>query len=178
VLHVAAEQVERRKRLPDEFLTGSTHDPKARESRGELDDAVGALLRQPDRFLACQNMKIVALDQAVCDVEGPSELLSLAFGSLLQPGQDERGARLVDEHTVSFVDDCKMQPAQQEALGSAGGPSLDYLVEQEARAGPSVAQCQTIAQIVEHQLLVRAVGDVAHIGLLPVSRPLALLDKS
>ena len=47
-LHITVEQVERAKRLPDEFLTGSTHDPQARESRGELEDPACALEAHSD----------------------------------------------------------------------------------------------------------------------------------
>ncbi len=59
-------------------------------------------------------------------------------------GDDERRPRLVDEHRVHFVDDAEVVVALDELLG----------VEDE----------RVVAQVVEAELVVRAVGDVGGVG--------------
>ncbi len=62
-----------------------------------------------------------------------------------RPGNDERGARLVDQDGVDLVDD------------RIDVPALDHVLH---------AVLHVVAQIIEAQLVVGAVGDVAVIGLL------------
>ena len=57
-------------------------------------------------------------------------------------------------------------------------PSLEKLVDQEARACAARAQRKPIAQVVEHELLVGAVGHVAGVGTLPLLRLLPVFDQS
>jgi len=134
VLHVAPEQMQRGQRLADHFLTRPTHDPQARKSRAELQNAACALLRQPNRLLARPNVKVVARREAPRDIEGGGILLNIALGSLLQTRQDQGRARLVDEHAVSLVDDREMQPAQEQASRTTGHAGLEQLIQQQTRA--------------------------------------------
>ena len=73
-------------------------------------------------------------------------------------GDDQRRAGLVDEDVVDLVDDRKVQRPLH---------LLPVLVEAVVVAGrvPHV-----VAEIVEAELVVRAVGDVAGVGLLPLGR--------
>ena len=54
----------------------------------------------------------------------------------------------------------------------------EQVVDQEARAGAAPAQRKAIAQVVEHDLLVGAVGHVAGIGRAPAAEILPLLDQA
>jgi hypothetical protein len=110
------------------------------------------MLRQPDRFLAYQNMKVVGLGRAVS--RRPWELPG--FARPLRGRRNERRARLVNEHTVGFVDDRKKRPR-----GGAGIRQGLVLTISSVRRERAVGRPAKIAQIVEHQLLVRTVGDVA-----------------
>ena len=73
-----------------------------------------------------------------------------ALRARVPPGDDQRGARLVDEDRVDLVDDRVVVLA------------LDHLVEAEAHV---------VAEVVEPEFVVRAVGDVGVIGLAPRARP-------
>ena len=68
-------------------------------------------------------------------------------------GDDQRGARFVDEDVVHLIDDGVVQPA----------------LAQLRRALHHV-----VAQVVETELVVGAIGDVGGIGLLPRDRTLRL----
>jgi hypothetical protein len=80
----------------------------------------------------------------------PRVLVVLVGGLLRLSADDERRARLVDEDGVDLVDDRVVQLA------------LDALRE---LAG------HVVAQVVEAELVVRAVRDVAGVGLLAAHRP-------
>ena len=51
-----------------------------------------------------------------------------------------------------------------------GKSALEYLIDEEPRAGAARAERKPIAQVIEHELLVGAVGDVARVGALPFLR--------
>ena len=72
-------------------------------------------------------------------------------------GNDERGARLVDEDAVDFVHDREMVSA------------LDVLRQLELHV---------VAQVVEAELVVRPVGDVGGVGLLPLGVVQIVLDDA
>ena len=73
-----------------------------------------------------------------------------ALRARIPPGDDQRGARLVDQDRVDLVDDRVVVLA------------LDHLVEAEAHV---------VAEVVEPELVVRAVGDVRVVGLAARARP-------
>ncbi len=76
--------------------------------------------------------------------------LAVELGGILGlAGDDERRARLVDQDRVHLVDDGEVEPAL-EALAHLGR--------------------HVVAQVVEAELVVRAVGDVRMIGLLLLVR--------
>ena len=73
-------------------------------------------------------------------------------------GDDQRGARLVDQDGVDFVDDAEVVVA------------LDLLVGREGHA--------VIAQVVEAELGSGAVGDIATVGGLPFVTGHLVLDAT
>ena len=77
--------------------------------------------------------------------------------SLRRAGDDQRRARLVDEDGVHFVDDGERQPA------------LHAVVE---------AEREVVAQVVEAEFVVGAVGDVAAIGGALLGRVLLVADHA
>ena len=83
-----------------------------------------------------------------------------------RPGDDERRAGLVDEDVVHLVDDGEVQ-----------GPLylLHVLVVHRVVAG---GQPHVVAEVVEAELVVRAVGDVAGVGLLPLGGIHLALDRA
>ena len=74
------------------------------------------------------------------------DLVDLVGVVLRRAGDDEGGARLVDEDGVDLVDDAVVVPALDAALGGPG---------------------HVVAQVVEAELVVGAVGDVAGVFLAP-----------
>ena len=98
-----------------------------------------ALLGDPDGALALVHL--------VVHVPGehrrhPGELLVPARALLGRPGDDQRRARLVDQDGVGLVDDGEVVPALHQ-VGRVPG--------------------HVVAQVVEAELVVRAVGDVARV---------------
>ena len=84
--------------------------------------------------------------------------LDVEFGALFRrPGNDQRCARLVDQDRVDFVDDGEGQLA------------LHAILETER---------QIVAQIIEAEFVVGAVGDVAGIGRALLVRRLRILDDA
>ena len=80
--------------------------------------------------------------------------LGVLFG---RAGNDQRRARLVDEDGVDFVDDGECQLA------------LHAIIEAEG---------EVVAQVVEAEFVVGAVGDVAGIGRALLGRVLLVLDDA
>ena len=74
-----------------------------------------------------------------------------------RPGDDQGRARLVDEDAVDFVHDREMVAA------------LDVLRQLELHV---------VAEVVESELVVRAVGDIRRIGLLPLGVVQLVLDDA
>ena len=71
------------------------------------------------------------------------DLVILVGGFLAGAGDDERGARFVDQDGIDFVDDGVVVPALHAILD---------------------AELHVVAQIIEAELVVGAVGDVARVG--------------
>ena len=61
-------------------------------------------------------MKILAGRQTPGDVERRVVEAGFVFSSLLHAREDQRRARLVDEHAIGFIHDREMQAAQEQAL--------------------------------------------------------------
>ena len=81
-------------------------------------------------------------------------------------GDDQRRAGFVDEDVVDFVDDREVQRALRLLL-------LLGIAVVAAGGDPHV-----VAQVVEAELVVRAVGDVAGVGLLPLAGVHAALNRA
>ena len=86
---------------------------------------------------------------------------------------DQRRARFVDQHAVGLVHDGEMQPAQPQLARARGFAVHRLQLQGEIAVG--LAEQNAVAQIVERQLLVGAIGDVARIGGAPFlgARPVA-----
>ena len=80
-------------------------------------------------------------------------------------GDDQRRAGFVDENVVHLVDDGKVQRA------------LRLLVVFRIAVVALGRRAHVVAQIVEAELVVRAVGDVALIGFLAIGRAHVALDR-
>ena len=50
---------------------------------------------------------------------------------------------------------------------AAGKSALEYLIDEEPRAGAAGAERKPIAQVIEHELFVGAIGDVTCVSALP-----------
>ena len=142
------------------------------------DDLAFAAGGQPYCLLVREHMKILAGRQTAGDVERRVVEAGLVSRSLLHAGEDQRRARLVDEHAVGFIHDREMQAAQEQALTAPCKPSLENLIDEETRACAAWAQRKPIAQVIEHELLVGAVSHVARVGALPLLRLLSVFDQS
>ena len=110
-------------------------------------DLLDAGLEHADRALLLVDLVVHARLEGLRDLRELDEpAVGLARG---RPGDDERGARLVDEDRVDLVDDREEVAALDEVLLLPG---------------------HVVAQVVEAELVVRAVGDVgvvllaAHLG--------------
>ena len=93
---------------------------------------------------------LVELVVALGDERGddPVHPVVLVGGIVRGAADDQRGARLVDEDGVHLVDDGVVELA------------LDVVLEPELHV---------VAQVVEAELVVLAVGDVAAVGCLPLA---------
>jgi hypothetical protein len=86
------------------------------------------------------------------------ELAELAGGVVLSGARDdERGSRLVDQHRVDLVHDRVMMTALDTVLGKHG---------------------HVVAEIIEAELVVRPVGDVAGVGLAALLERHVVLDHA
>jgi hypothetical protein len=97
---------------------------------------------------------------ALLPLEPRRELIDahVQLGALLRrAGDDQRRARLVDQDRIDFVDDCVREPA----LRAVGEP-----------------ECEVVAQVVETELVVGAVRDVAGIRRTLLVGALATLDHA
>ena len=88
---------------------------------------------------------------------GEPRELQVEVGRLLgRAGDDQRRARLVDEDVVDLVDDREVVRRQRVAVLVEAPAVLDLLLERRRHV---------VAQVVEAELGVRAVGDVGRVGL-------------
>ena len=161
VLLVALEQVKRRQGATNQLFAAPRPHPHPAIGFGQLGGTAAPAIAQFDVMLARPDDEVRTRVHLARHGQGLAvDLLFLArIGAV---GNDERRARLVDKHTVCLVDDDKAQAAQEQAVGARmlGVQTLDLEVH-----GPGIAaQEQAVLEVVEHQLLVGAVGDVACVG--------------
>jgi hypothetical protein len=91
-------------------------------------------------------------------------------GRLLgRAGDDQRRPRLVDEDVVDLVDDREAVAGQRLAVLGVAPAVLDLLLQ---------GRRHVVAQVVEPELRVRAIGDVARIGVLLVRVVLVVLQDA
>ena len=103
-------------------------------------DALGALVGQADGLFLLFNLEVnVALERADDRVHSRVEVGRF----VARAGDNQRGARFVNQDGVHFVDDGEVVAALHQL---------------------ALADDHVVAQVVEAQLVVRAVGDVAGIG--------------
>src|SRR5919198_814258 len=101
---------------------------------------------------------------------GQSRKLDVEVGGLLRrPRDDERGAGLVDEDVVDLVDDREVVGGERLAVLGVPAAVLDLLLQRRGHV---------VAQVVEAELGVRAVRDVARVRLLLVLVGLHVLQDA
>ena len=102
-------------------------------------DMLGTVFGQVDRF-GLFVLLIIILGQIEHDLVDPDIQLGLVVGGA---GDNQRGARFVDQDRIDLVDDREIEGA------------MDHLL---------AVELHIVAQIIEPQLVVRRIGDVAAIG--------------
>ena len=129
---------------------------------GQLLGGANAVVGEVGRVLLLVDLEVRALLQLPRDAIGLGVAGHVVVG---RTGNNQRRAGFVDEDVVDLVDDREVQRPLH---------LLPVLVEAVVVAGrvPHV-----VAEIVEAELVVRAVGDVAGVGLLPVGRVHLALDR-
>ncbi len=128
---------------------------------GQLLGRADALVGEMRRVLLLVDLEVRALLQLPRDAVGPDIARHIV---VRRSGNDQRRAGLVDEDVVHLVDDREVQRPLH---------LLPVLVETVVVAG---RVAHVVAEIIETELVVRAVGDVAGIGLLPVGGVHLALD--
>ena len=108
---------------------------------GKLFAVRDALFRQHGRSGLLVHCVVIRIEVGDYVVHG-----LIQFGGFIaRAGDDKRGAGLIDENRVNFVDDGVIMPALHQLLG---------------------IKFHVVAQIVEAELIVRAIGDITGIGSL------------
>ena len=160
VMPIALEEVQRRQPLFDEFLARPGNAPQPRQPAPKIADSGAPGVGQFDAALPGPQQVVRLAREAGSErqrllVEGaPVGVVDIA-------GNDQGRSRLVDQHAVGFVDDGEVQPAQQGRragrVARPGEPTVDH----RAGAGTAALLGDAVAQVVEDEVLVDAVGDVA-----------------
>src|SRR4029450_1624562 len=108
--------------------------PQTGQSAREPADLVLAGATQAYCLLVRTHMEILSPHQAPREIERGVVETGGICAKLLASGEDQRDARLVDQHAVGLVDDRKMQPAQEQVM-AAGLPAVEYPVDEQPGAG-------------------------------------------
>ena len=141
VVHVALEDKMRLQGLHNVMLGHHVSGIKEIVQMGELLAVRDAFFRQHGRsgfFVHCVVIRLEVGDHIVHGL--------IQFGGFIaRTGDDERCAGLVDENRVDFVDDGIIMSALHQLLG---------------------IKFHVVAQVVEAELIVRAIGDIAGVGSL------------
>ena len=163
VIHVALVEVVGLEGVVDEM--GPLHVARGVEALhpGDLLGAAHARLRQRDRVFLLLDLEVFLGAQLPRDLVGARVLGDVVVG---RAGDDQRRAGFVDEDVVDLVDDREVEHAL--ALLLVGGEAIVA-----AGGHPHV-----VAEVVEAELVVRAVGDVGRIRLLPLGGIHPRLDRA
>ena len=147
VVMVPVKHEQRGQCLAHQFLAPEPPAPDPARGMAEPLEPAATGIGQLDRPL------LFAVQVVAAGLQRPGKVQRLAVGRLARLvasgflGDDERRARLVDQHAVGLVHDPETEPAQHEPPR-----------RRTALAG------QPVAEVVEHDLLVRAVGDRMAVG--------------
>ena len=150
-------------------LTATGTQPGAAKGRGEFDQTRLAEFRQCDVPVAGTHGELAPLR---VQLSGELERLAIDGGVELVvtlAGKNERRPRFIDEDAVGLVDDAETQPPQAQIIGrdSRLAVAPAQAPDQPLHVAPSSAHRYAIAEVVESELFVGAVGDIARVGGLP-----------
>ena len=131
--------------------------------------------RQIDPALAAVDAVVGALDQPGHQLErlGAGAVVDRGTGRL---ADDQRRAGLIDQHTVGLVDDREIQAAHHQRVLISPPPIEPR--EAAMQRGGHRPPAHLVAQVVEHQLLVAAINNVAGIGRAPLGRRQAVHNQA
>ena len=175
VVPVAVEEMLGDERLAHELFASLASREHAAERAGKIFEAHLSCIGDADGPVA-------AIDD---EVGAGAELSRERQGGLVQPSlrrlvdsprDDERRARLVHQHAVGLIDEAVGEPAQQKLPRACllAREALELQLD-AARIAP---EDETIPEIVEDDLLVRAIGDVARVRCAPRLGVHAVRDRS
>jgi hypothetical protein len=151
-------------RPPHQSLAAETPAPEPRQRFRQLGEPMAPPVGEVDGPVALVDPEVVEVAKIARQLQ--RLLVHHAPGGAIGPsGDDERSPGLVDEHAVRLVHDGEVQAAQQELADARA--LARHALELEPQARGRIAEDEPVAQIVEAQLLVRAVGDVASVGRAP-----------
>ena len=122
-----------------------------------------AFVGEVGRVLLLLDLEVHVLLELPGHFVGPLVLGDVVLG---RAGDDQRRAGFVDEDVVHLVDDREVQRA------------LGLLLVLRIAVVAAGGDPHVVAQVVEAELVVRAVGDVAVVGLLPLAGIHAALDRA
>src|SRR6185369_2872435 len=168
-------QVQRGERLRRELLAAQQPGPDAAEVGAQALEAPLAGLREDNLALAQVEQEILVLDQLLAQLDALQRDTLLVAGARRR-GDDQRRARLVHQHAVGLVDDREAQAAQKQLVHRR--VAAGKLLELKPQRAVARAERNAVAQVVEYDGLVGAVGNVAGIGRLALGRLLLLGDHS
>ena len=169
------EEADRSHRLTGQLLAHDDPLPHPAKRLGQPGDAFTSFARQHYPPLVGEDAVVSLGGERLCHFQGSGDgpLIERRFALR---GNQERRARLVDQHAVRLVDDGEGEAA--EAQARALRFPAEEARELHAEAPRGLAEDDAVAKIVEGKLLVGAVGDVAAIRLLAVGERHAALDDA
>ena len=175
IMFVAQHQMQGGESLGDQFLAMHGIAPGAAEFAAQRLEPLHGVRRERNRAIRFPDQIVARSLKAARQFKG----LCIDVGLLLDRRflrQDQRRAGFVDQDAISLIDDGVMQAAQHDALGRL--VSTGDAVHLEAQVAAPRAERDHVAQIVESDFLVGAVGDVAGIGGSAFVRLHALHDAA
>src|SRR4051812_45719944 len=170
---VAAKQDQGAKRLRNQFFPGANGCPYAVQLARNVINS--RLSRGGQRHFALDQLsQIVAAGvETKGDFKG-ADALFLRFARARGGGQNKRRTRFIDKNAVDLVNNTEIETTQNQiafAQQAAAEP-----LQRKMKPTTPIRQCDAIAQIVESQFLVGAVGQRIRIGLSARIACLALYD--
>ncbi len=134
VVAVTLEEVPRGERLPHQLLATTAPGPHAGQRFGHLDEPDDARLGQPHGAIALVDRIVTPRRESVRKGEGGRIDTALVTG-VAPSGDDQRRARLIDEHAVRLVDDGVAESPQHQLSRSR------LVAGAAARAGVACGSC-------------------------------------